>query len=265
MHFYNIKNDYDEDQLMAYLTGQFQTRFHKDLEIFNSKSRISVTKVKQGISAILAEFLNVEEHFQVRLKLTPVIKSLDGLIDAHKRYIISEKANFFSMDYQKRNRDDMQQIDDVLKRVKGCLDKLAIDDNRLLLLESISDLMNNQYKENIPAQVKRSRRRSSSSNSTESLSNKQEEKEDLAGIDNLLNIQIGDLDFLNDNNPQAAAIPLQQVNEDAFLNDLFNDLDSHNGASGNTKETLGAGVGDNFHNDFLDDSFDRLFNEILQK
>ena len=252
---------------MAYLTGQFQTRFHKDLEIFNSKSRISVLKVKQGISAILAEFLNVEDHFQVRLKLTPVIKSLDGLIDAHKRYIISEKANFFSMDYQKRNRDDMQQIDDVLKRVKGCLDKLAIDDNRLLLLESISDLMNHQYKETIPAQVKRTRRRSSSSNSTESLSNKQEEKEDSVGIDSLLNIQIGDLDFLNDNdnNPQAAAIPLQQVNEDAFLNDLFNDLDSHNGASGNTKETFGAGVVDNFHNAFLDDSFDKLFNEILQK
>lgn len=242
---------------MAYLTEQFQTRFHKNLEIFDTtKSRISVSKLKQSISAILNQFLNFDDHFQVRFKLTPVIKSLDGLVDAHKRYIISEKANFFSADYQKRNRFDMQLVDDVLKKVKVCLDKLTIEDNRQLLVESISDLIhqrdNNGDTVSKPPAVKKTRRRSSSSNSTETVSSEtneiivvEEANKQSTGNDNsLLMMDIGDLDFLNNVQPGTT-------------DDLFADFD----AFVNNKETV-----DDFHNDFVhNDSFDALFDDIVSK
>ena len=240
---------------MAYLTEQFQTRFHKNLEIFNTtKSRISVSNLKQSISAILNQFLNFDDHFQVRFKLTPVIKSLDGLVDAHKRYIISEKANFFSADYQKRNRFDMQLVDDVLKKVKVCLDKLTIEDNRRLLVESISDLIHQRDNDDTiskPPAVKKTRRRSSSSNSTETVSSEINEvivveeanKPSTGNDDSLLMMDIGDLDFLN----------VQPGTTD----DLYADFD----AFVNNKESV-----DKFHNDFVhNDSFDALFDDIVSK
>ena len=243
---------------MAYLTEQFQTRFHKNLEIFNtSTSRISVSKLKQSISAILNEFLNFDDHFQVRFKLTPVIKSLDGLIDAHKRYIISEKANFFSADYQKRNRLDMQIVDDVLKKVKVCLDKLTIEDNRQLLVESISDLLHQRQNDDAiskaPA-VKKTRRRSSSSNSTETVGSESNDvndnnKQSTGNHDNsLLMMDIADLDFLNI--------------QPGTVDDLLADFD----AFANNKESVRPDVQDDFHKDFVhDNSFDALFEDILSK
>jgi len=246
---------------MVYLTEQFQTRFHKNLQIFNtSTSRISVSKLKQSISAILNEFLNFDDHFQVRFKLTPVIKSLDGLIDAHKRYIISEKANFFSADYQKRNRLDMQIVDDILKKVKVCLDKLTIEDNRQLLVESISDLLHQRENDDAiskaPA-VKKTRRRrsSSSSNSTETVSSEtnvvkelnDNNKQSTGNNDNsLLMMDIADLDFL----------------KSVTVDDLFADFD----ASVINKESVRPDVQDDFHENFVhNNSFDALFEDILSK
>jgi hypothetical protein len=213
----------------------------------------------------LAEFLNVEEHFQVRLKLTPVIKSLDGLIESHKRWIISEKANFFSMDYQKRNRDDMQQIDDVLKKVKFCINKLTIEDNRQFLLESISDLLHQRQNDdaisNAPA-VKKTRRRSSSSNSTETVSsetndivvveevknNNNKQSTEGNNDNSLLMMDIADLDFLNI--------------QPGTVDDLLADFD----AFANNKESVRPDVQDDFHKDFVhDNSFDALFDDILSK
>jgi len=247
---------------MVYLTEQFQTRFHKNLEIFNtSKSRISVSKLKQSISAILNQFLDFDDHFQVRFKLTPVIKSLDGLVEAHKRYIISEKANFFSADYQKRNRLDMQIVDDVLKKVKVCLDKLTIEDNRQLLVESISDLLHqreNDDNNNISKApvVKKTRRRSSNSNSTETVSSETNEiaiveevnKQSTGNNDDnsLLMMDFGDLDFLN-------------IQSGTVVDDLLADFD----AFANNKEIVRP---DDFHENFVhNDSFDALFDDILSK
>jgi len=247
-----MQNSYDEDKLMVYLTEQFQTRFHKNLEIFNTtKTRISVSKLKQSISVILNQFLNFDDHFQVRFKLTPVIKSLDGLIDAHKRYIISEKANFFSADYQKRNRFDMQLVDDVLKKVKVCIDKLTIENNRQLLVESISDLIHQIENDDIiKAPVKKT------STETNEVVVEEVNKQSTGNNDSLLMMDIGDLDFLN----------IQPGNED----DLFTEFDSFvkNKESVDdlfaeyfvkNKESM-----DDFHNDFVhNDSFDSLFDDIV--
>ena len=248
---------------MVYLTEQFQTRFHKNLEIFDTtKSRISVSKLKQSISAILNQFLNFDDHFQVRFKLTPVIKSLDGLVDAHKRYIISEKANFFSADYQKRNRFDMQLVDDVLKKVKVCLDKLTIEDNRQLLVESISDLLHQRDNDDTiakPPAVKKTRR--SSSNSTETVSNETNEvivveevnKQSKGNDNSLLMMDIGDLDFLNNLQPDDSLLMIQPGTTD----NIFADFD----AFVKNKESV-----DVFHNDFVhNDSFDALFDDIMSK
>jgi hypothetical protein len=185
---------------------------------------------------------------------------LDGLIDAHKRYIISEKANFFSADYQKRNRLDMQIVDDILKKVKVCLDKLTIEDNRQLLVESISDLLHQRENDDAiskaPA-VKKTRRRrsSSSSNSTETVSSEtnvvkelnDNNKQSTGNNDNsLLMMDIADLDFL----------------KSVTVDDLFADFD----ASVINKESVRPDVQDDFHENFVhNNSFDALFEDILSK